>query len=135
MSVNIIGIIPAAHLTNANLTLQAMGLGAGNITKKSTSVTGTILFEEPATHFYMSFQGAESELLDQLLGSTTGDLPPLPEGVMWGEEGVIEAADAATAMAAMAIASFNNGYSPTNQVNLSLAAHNPVLQRVPDEEV
>ncbi|WP_340645331.1 hypothetical protein [Phenylobacterium sp.] len=123
MSINIIGIATAAALTNVNLVLEAMGRGPGNITRKATTVADPAWDATP-THYFMSDQGVSAEFQAQLLGFSNGDLPPLPEGVVWGVDGVISAADALAAITAanFSFASFNDGFTPGAQVQAALDA-------------
>lgn len=123
MSINIIGISTAAALTNANLVLEAMGRGPGNISRKATTAANPAWDATP-THYFMSDQGVTPEFQAQLLGFSNGDLPPLPEGVVWGVNGVISAADAIAAITAanFSFASFNDGFTPGAQVQAALDA-------------
>lgn len=123
MSINIIGVATAAALANVNLVLEAMGRGPGNITRKATTAPNPTWDAEP-THYFMSDQGVTPEFQAQLLGFSNGDLPPLPAGVVWGENGVISAADALAAITAsnFMFAAFNDGFSPSEQVQAALDA-------------
>ena len=123
MAINIIGIATAAAVDNVNLVLQAMGRGPGNTSRKATTVANPAWDATP-THYFMSDQGVTAEFQAQLLGFANGDLPPLPEGVVWGEGGVISAADALEAISAsnFAFASFNDGFTPGEQVQAALDA-------------
>jgi len=123
MTINVIGIATAAAVTNVNLVLQAMGRGPGNISRKATTVADPAWDATP-THYFMSDQGVTPEFQAQLLGFANGDLPPLPEGVVWGEEGVISAQDALAAIASpnFSFASFSGAFTPGEQVQASLDA-------------
>lgn len=123
MSINIIGIATASALVNINAVLEAMGRGPGNISRKATTVADPAWDAEP-THYFMSDQGVTPEFQAQLLGFSSGDLPPLPEGVLWGEDGVISAADALAAISSsnFAFAAFNEGFTPGEQVAAALDA-------------
>jgi len=123
MAINVIGIATAAAVTNVNLVLQAMGRGPGNISRKATTVANPAWDATP-THYFMSDQGVTPEFQAQLLGFANGDLPPLPEGVVWGEEGVISAADALAAIASpnFSFASFSGAFTPGEQVQAALDA-------------
>lgn len=136
MAINVIGIATAAAVTNVNLVLQAMGRGPGNISRKATTVANPAWDATP-THYFMSDQGVTPEFQAQLLGFANGDLPPLPEGVVWGEEGVISAQDALAAISAenFAFASFNEGFPPLAQVDATLAAFDPPLHIIPFEDI
>lgn len=134
MSINIIGIAKASALTNVNLVLEAMGRGPGNITRKATTASSPAWNATP-THYFMSDQGVTPEFQAQLLGFSNGDLPPLPDGTVWGENGVISAADALAAITAsnFAFAAFNEGFTPGEQVASALAALG--LHVIPDPEI
>ena len=123
MSINIIGVATNAAVTNVNLVLEAMGRGPGSITCKATTVSNPT-WEEAPTHWFMSDQGVTAEFQAQLLGFSNGDLPPLPSGTVWGENGVISAADALAAISAanFAFASFNDSFTPGEQVQATLDA-------------
>lgn len=123
MAINVIGIATAAAVTNVNLVLEAMGRGPGNISRKATTVANPAWDATP-THYFMSDQGVTPEFQAQLLGFANGDLPPLPEGVVWGEEGVISAQDALAAIASpnFSFASFSGAFTPGEQVQASLDA-------------
>ncbi len=83
----------------------------------------------------MSDQGVTGEFAAILLGFANGDLPPLPEGVVWGENGIISAADALAAITAenFAFASFNEAFTPGEQVAAALDALGLVI--VPDPPI
>lgn len=72
-----------------------------------------------------------------MLGFFNGDLPPLPVGVVWGENGVIGAAAALAAITAanFAFAPFNDGCTATDQVNATLAASDSELHITPFEPI
>ena len=134
MAIGIIGVATATALANINLVIEAMGRGPGSITRKATNVPNPA-WTAPATHYYMSDQSATPELQAQFLGFANGDLPPLPEGVVWGVNGVISAADALAAITAenFAFAAFNEGFEPSEQVEAALTALG--LYAVPEEPV
>lgn len=134
MTVNIIGIGAIAAVTNINKVLEAMGRGPNSLSRPATS-TPNPTWETAPTHKYMSDQGVSGEFAAILLGFANGDLPPLPEGVVWGEEGVISAADALAAITAdnFAFASFNEAFTPGEQVAAALDALGLVI--VPDPPV
>ena len=121
--INIIGIATAAALNDVNRVLEAMGRGPGNISRKATTVSNPAWDAEP-THWFMSDQGVTPEFQTQLLGFSNGDLPPLPEGVVWDVDGVIAAEDAMAAITAenFAFAAFNDGFTPGEQVASALGA-------------
>lgn len=134
MSIGIIGVATAASVVNVNKVLEAMGRGPGNISRKATTASNPA-WTDTATHFYMSDQSATPELQQVMLGFSNGDLPPLPEGVVWGVNGVISAEDALAAITAanFAFAAFNEGFEPSEQVEAALTALG--LTAIPDEPV
>ena len=132
MSVNIIGIATAAAVADVNAVLEAMGRGPGNVSRRATTVPNPAWDAEP-THFYMSSQGETNEFQAHLL-ALPNDLPPLPNGVTWGTNGVIAslAAQAAFAPGNFAFGSFNDGFTPGEQVRAALDALG--LHIIPDME-
>ena len=131
MTVNIIGIGAIAAVTNINLVLEAMGRGPNSLSRPATTNPAPT-WETPPTHKYMSDQGVTGEFAGILLGFANGDLPPLPDGVVWGVDGVISAEDALAAITAdnFAFASFNEAFTPGEQVAAALDARG--LTVVPD---
>lgn len=131
MTVNIIGIGAIAAVENINLVLEAMGRGPNSLSRPATS-TPNPTWETAATHKYMSDQGATGEFAAILLGFSNNQLPPLPDGVVWGENGIISSADAQAAITAenFAFDSFNDGFTPGEQVEAELSALG--LSVVPD---
>lgn len=134
MAINLIGIAPVSAADGVNGTLEAAGHGPTSLTRKLTTVANPAWDASP-THMFMSYQGVSSEFLADLLSAAGGDLPPLAEGFMWGEGGVISDAAATAAMAQFAVASFNDGFAPAEQLAAAIAAHNPPLHVIPDPEI
>lgn len=131
MTVNIIGIGKVEAVENINKVLEAMGRGPNSLSRPATTEPNPT-WETPPTHRYMSDQGVSETFAAILHGFANGDLPPLPEGTVWGEEGVISAADALAAITAdnFAFASFNEAFTPGEQVAAALDALGLVI--VPD---
>lgn len=123
MTVNIIAIGAIAAVANINLVLEAMGRGPNSLSRPATS-TPSPTWETAPTHKYMSDQGVTGEFAAILLGFANGDLPPLPDGVVWGVNGVISSEDAMAAITAanFAFASFNEAFTPGEQVAAALDA-------------
>ena len=132
MSVNIIAIVPAANLAAANAVLEAMGRGPGNITL-GASTDEDAAWDDAPTHYYMSDQGVADEVAATFLRFGDGDLPALAPGFAWGENGCISSSDALAAITSsnLAFASFNDGYSPQQQVAAALAAYSVPLFKMP----
>lgn len=120
--INIIAVAPVANATDLNSVLEAMGYGPGNLSTKA-STTPDQAFGAASTHLFMSMQAATMEFQADLLGySGGGDLPPLPDGVVWGENGVISAAAAMAAAPYLGVASFSSDWLPDDQVAATLGA-------------
>lgn len=98
MALNVIAIGAAAHVSNINAVLEAVGRGPGSLSRKLTTTPDPEWTEELVTHYFMSDQGVTEEFVTILLGFPNADLPPLPAGVAWGVDGVISAEDAITAI-------------------------------------
>lgn len=123
VTVNIIGIGRIEAAASINLVLEAMGRGPNNLSRPATSSPNPTS-ETAATHLYMSDQGVTEGFAAILHGFANGDLPPLPDDVVWGENGVIssEAALAAISADNFAFASFNEAFTPGEQVEAALSA-------------
>lgn len=89
-----VAIVAAAHKTNLNATLAAVGWGPESFTRKCCAIDPLATTETPPTHWLTSHAGASDTDVAMLQAMTQGDLPVLPEGVVWGENGIISAADA-----------------------------------------
>lgn len=89
-------------------------------------------WETPATHWLMSDAGASDGEVDTCNQMTAGNLPPLPEGTVWGEDGVISAAAAmaATDGAVFRVFSCAGEVEPLDHMAAVLATLG--LQFVPD---
>lgn len=121
-AINIIAVAPIAYVEDVNAVLEAMGRGPGSLGTKASDVPDQA-FGATSTHMFMCNQSAAAEFQAQMLAwAGDGDLPPLPEGVVWGEDGVISAADAMAAGAHLAVASFNENFTPDEQVAATLGA-------------
>lgn len=130
---NLICIVPAAAKDDCNAVLEAMGIGSGSLSVRLTTASSPH-WSATATHFGMSYQSAPLELQTQLLAATQGDLPPVTAGVVWGENGVISAAAAMAAMAQLAVAAFSNLFEPIQQLGAAMAAYDPPLSWIPDND-
>lgn len=132
MSVNIIAIVPAANLIAANAVLEAMGRGPTNITL-GASTDENAAWDDPPTHYYMSDQGVADDVAATFLRFGDGDLPALASGFEWGEDDCISSSDALAAItpANFAFASFNDGFTPQQQVAAALAAYSVPLFKLP----
>lgn len=90
-------IISDAKRADINRVWEAMGRGPGTFSVPLGPI-GSV-WSTPPTHWLMSDMGTTPEdaaVWGQMAAAQ--DLPPLPEGVIWGEEGVIHSATAQAAM-------------------------------------
>lgn len=97
MNLPYIAIVTAAQVTNLNLVLEAIGWGPGNFSKKLCAIDPNATSSTPATHYLTSAAAASDYDVAMLQAMTQGDLPDLPDGVIWGVNGVISAEDAMAA--------------------------------------
>lgn len=134
MALGIVCIIAAAFKTNLNLVFAARGMGPETFTRKLCAA-GAATPSTPATHYLMSLAGGDGEELAILQAMTQGDLPPVPDGVVWGQDGVISAADAMAASdgAVFHVYSAAGDIEPTEHVIAVLASEG--LRYVPDPEI
>lgn len=135
MALGIVCIVAAAHKTNINLVFAARGHGPETFTRRLCVIDPGATDATPPTHWLMSSAAGDAEELAVLQAMTQGDLPPVPEGTIWGEEGVISAADAmaATDGAVFHVYSAAGEIEPVDHVTAVLASEG--LQYVPDPEV
>lgn len=97
MNLPYIAIVTDAQKTNLNLVFAAMGEGPETFTRKCCAIDPNATHETPPTHWLTSAAAATDSDVAMLQAMTEGNLPALPEGVVWGEDGVISAADAMAA--------------------------------------
>lgn len=97
MNLPAICIVTDAQKVNLNLVFAAMGMGPETFTRKLCAIDAGATFETPATHWLMSAAAATDTDVATWQAMTEGNLPPLPEGTVWGENGVISAANAMAA--------------------------------------
>ena len=128
---NLIAIGSIAYAANINAVLEAHGRGPNSLSRKLTTVADPA-WTEPATHLFMSDQGVTEEFVTILLGFPNGDLPPLPEGVAWGVNGIISAEDAIEAINGANFKVFvsSGDVSPAAQVAAAVGAEG--LYVIPD---
>jgi hypothetical protein len=95
MALGIVCIVTAAMKTNLNLVFAARGAGPETFTIPLVAANNAgATWETTPTHYAMSDAGGDAEELAILQAMTLGDLPPVPEGTVWGQSGVISAANA-----------------------------------------
>lgn len=132
MTIGIVCLVTDAQKTNINLVFAARGHGPETFTRKVCALDPLATPETPPTHWLMSDAGSSNEELSILQAMTEGDLPPVPNGVVWGEDGVISAADAmaATDGAVFQVYSCAGDVLPVDHVAAVLASRG--LQYVPE---
>ena len=132
MALGIVLIVAENNVTDLNRVFAVRGMGPDNVTRKLCAVDPGATYETPATHRLMSDAAGDGTELAILQAMTQGDLPPLPEGVVWGEDGVISAADAMAAChgSVMQVYSCAGDVEPVDHVAAVLASRG--LQFVPD---
>lgn len=135
MTLPYIATITAAFKDDLNLTLAAVGWGPESFTRKLCAIDPGATPSTPATHYLASAAAASEADVAMLQAMTQGDLPDLPEGVVWGENGVISAADAMAASdgAVFHVYSAAGDVEPTDHAAAVLTSEG--LQFVPDPEV
>lgn len=131
MALGIVCLVTDAYKTNINLVFAARGLGPETFTRK-VCAAGAATPSTPPTHWLMSMANGDQAELNVLTAMTEGDLPDLPMGVVWGEDGVISAADAMTATggSVFQVYSAAGDVEPVDHVAAVLASRD--LQYVPD---
>lgn len=132
-TVNIIAVAPVAFAADCNRVLEAMGYGPNSLGVKASTAPNQP-FGATSTHLFMSAQSVSLAYQAQLLAAGGGDLPPLAEGVMWGEDGVISALVATAAMAQLQVFTASENVTPADQVTAALGALG-LYQHLPPADV
>jgi hypothetical protein len=91
------GLVTAAARADANRVFVAMGRGEA-FGVPAYDAPGKLLSVDPPTHYYFFDVTAEDHDVRAWEGMQSGDLPPVAPGVVWGEGGIISAADAMAAV-------------------------------------
>lgn len=131
-----IAIVADAKKININLTFSAMGWGPETFSRKCCAIDAGATPATPPTHWLCSaaagYTDADVAMLQQM---TAGNLPPLPQGVVWGVDGVISAADAmaATDGSVFHVYSAAGQIQPVDHAAAVLASEG--LQYVPEPEI
>lgn len=135
MALGIVCIVTDAQKTNINLVFDARGLGPETFTRKLCAVDPSATPDTPPSHWLMSNAAGSQDELTILTAMTEGTLPALPDGVAWGEDGVISEADAlaATDGAVFQVYSAAGDIEPVDHVAAVLVSRS--LQYVPDPEI
>lgn len=130
-----VGICTAAAKTNVDLVWEAMGRGPGTFSRKVCAVGPGVTWQTAATHYLSSDASATDSDIAIWQGFAAANLPPLPEGVVWGENGVIGAAAAIAAIsgANLQVYSVSGDVLPVDHIAGILAGRG--LRYVPDEPI
>lgn len=130
-----VAVVTDAKKTDWNLIGTAIGWGPETFTRKLCAINPSATHLTPPTHWLCSAAAATDTDVAMLQAMTNGDLPILPEGTVWGENGVISAADAMAAAdgSVFHVYSAAGDIEPVDHVVAVLAAEG--LQYVPDPEV
>jgi hypothetical protein len=132
MALGIVCIVTDAKRNDLNFLFAARGMGPDNITRKLCAVDAGATYETPPTHWLMSNAAGNQAELDTLTAMTEGDLPAVPTGTVWGESGIISAADAMAACdgSVFQVYSCAGDVEPADHVAAVLSSRS--LQYVPD---
>jgi hypothetical protein len=135
MALGIVCIVTDAKKSDINLVFAARGMGPETFTRKLCAIDPGATPSTPQTHWLMSLASGDETELAVLMAMTGGDLPGLPPGTVWGENGTISAADAmaATDGAVFHVYSAAGDIEPVDHVAAVLVSEG--LQYVPEEEV
>lgn len=132
MTIGIVCLVTDAQKANINLVFAARGMGPETFSRKVCAIDPEATYETAPTHWLMSMANGDATELAILQAMAGGDLPDLPEGVVWGEDGVISAAAAiaATDGAVMQVYSVAGDVEPLDHIAGIFAGRG--LQFVPD---
>lgn len=132
MNLPYVAIVTDAHRLNINLMFNAIGWGPETFIRKCCVIDPNATWETLPTHWLSSNVAATDSDVAMLQRATAGDLPPLPEGVVWGVDGVISAAEAmaATDGAVFQVYSAAGEIEPLDHMHAVLASKG--LQFLPD---
>lgn len=132
MALGIVFIVTDAKKDDLNLVFAARGMGPDSVTRKLCAIDPQATDQTPPTHWLASMANGTQAELDILNAMTAGDLPPVPDGTVWGENGVISAAAAMAACdgAVFQVYSAAGDIEPVDHVTAVLASRG--LQYVPD---
>lgn len=92
-------IVTAAAQPAINAIWEAMGKGPDTFSVRLCAKDENATWESPVTGYLMLDMGAQQSDVDVWSAmAQSNDLPPLPAGVVWGENGVISASEAQAAL-------------------------------------
>ncbi len=97
MSTPVICIVTDAQRDNVNALLELMGKGPGSFSRPLCATSEGATPATPPTHWLMSAVAASDGDLAVWQMMQAGNLPPLPEGLAWGVDGVMTSSDALAA--------------------------------------
>lgn len=132
MALGIVCIVTDAQKVNVNRVFAARGLGPETFTRKLCAINPGATYETAPTHWLASNAAGDQAELNVLTAMTEGDLPEPSLGNVWGENGVISAADAMTATdgSVFQVYSAAGDVEPSDHVVALLASR--TLQYVPE---
>lgn len=130
-----VAVITNAKKNDWNRIGAAIGWGPETFTRKLCAINPSATPSTPPTHWLCSAAAATDSDVAMLQAMTNGDLPILPEGSVWGEDGVISAADAMAAShgSVFHVYSAAGDIEPVDHVAAVLVSEG--LQYVPEPEV
>lgn len=125
-----VGIVKAADKTNANLVWNAWGKGPDAFSRKLTT-DAVPTTSSTVTHYLFADSSTSVEDVQVIQGFANGDLPPIMGA--WGENGVIEAADALAAIDGDSLQCYSasGNVTPLDHCNAILASRG--LKWVPED--
>lgn len=94
----VVCVVKDAVKDDANLVWAAWGRGPNTFSRKLCALDPEATESTPPTHWLMSDTSTTDSDVAIMQGFADGDLPPVPSGTVWGENGVISAADALVAV-------------------------------------
>lgn len=126
----IVCIVAADAKADANLVWAAWGKGPDTFSRRLTDDENPTT-SSTVTHYLMADSSTSVEDVQIIQGFANGDLPPISGS--WGQDGVIEAADAQAAIsgANLQCYSASGNVVPLDHANAILASRG--LSFVPDE--
>ena len=126
----IVGIVKAADKVNANLVWAAWGKGPDTFSRKLTT-DAVPTTSSTVTHYLFADSTTSVEDVQVIQGFANGDLPPIAGA--WGDDGVIDAADALAAIDGDSLQCYSasGNVTPLDHCNAILASRG--LKWVPDD--
>ena len=132
MSLPSICICKAEVVDDVNAVWEARGRGPNNFSRKLCAVDPLATDQTPATHYLVADSSTSYEEVQVMHGFANNQLPPLPEGVYWGVDGIISSEDAQIALNGtnLQVYSASGDVAPVDHANGILESRG--LQFVPD---